>query len=65
MRKFSIAALALAAVMAVAGVAYAANTYSVDLAKGGTKSKGSLKKPSPASFDFGYRSATRRTCARR
>jgi len=54
MRKFSIAALALAAVMAVAGVAYAANTYSVDLAKSKSKSKGTLKKPSPASFDFGY-----------
>src|SRR3954471_17986600 len=54
MRKFSIAALALAAVMAVAGVAYAANTYSVDLAKSKSKSKGTVSKPSPASFDFGY-----------
>jgi hypothetical protein len=54
MRKLWIAALTLAAVMAVAGVAYAANTYSVDLAKSKSASKGSVKKPSPASLDFGY-----------
>jgi hypothetical protein len=55
MRKLSIAAvLALTAVLAVAGIAYATNTYVVDLAKSKSTSKGSLKKPSPASFDFGY-----------
>jgi hypothetical protein len=54
MRKLWIAVLALAAVLAVAGVAAAANTYVVDLAKSKSASKGSLKKPSPASFDFGY-----------
>jgi hypothetical protein len=54
MRKLWIAVLALAAVLAVAGVALAANTYSVDLAKSKSPSKGSLAKPSPASFDFGY-----------
>jgi hypothetical protein len=54
MRKLSIAALALAAVMAVAGVAYAANTYTVSLAKSKSASKGTVAKPSPASLDFGY-----------
>jgi hypothetical protein len=55
MRKLPIvAALALAAVLAVAGVAYATNTYVVDLAKSKSASKGTVKKPSPASFDFGY-----------
>jgi hypothetical protein len=54
MRKLSIVALALAAVMAVAGVAYAANTYKVSLGKSKSASKGSLAKPSPASLDFGF-----------
>jgi hypothetical protein len=54
MRKLWIAALALAGVMAVVGVAYAANTYSVDLAKSKSKGVGTLLKPSPAAFDFGY-----------
>lgn len=54
MRKSWIAALALAAVLAVAGVAVAANTYEVHLA-GGTTGVGSLKKPVPSKLDFGYR----------
>jgi len=54
MRKLWIVVLALAAVMAVAGVALAANTYTVDLAKSKSKSKGTVLKPSPASLDFGY-----------
>jgi len=54
MRKVWIAAVALTAVLAVAGVALAANTYTVDLAKSKSASKGSLAKPSASSFDFGY-----------
>jgi hypothetical protein len=54
MRKLWIPVLALAAVMAVAGVALAANTYSVDLAKSKSASKGSLRAPSPSSLDFGF-----------
>src|SRR5215212_1401024 len=54
MRKLWIVALALAAVMAVSGVALAANTYVVDLAKAG-KGKGSMKKPVPTTLDFGYK----------
>ena len=53
MRKLWIVALALAAVMAVAGVAVAANTYTVHLAKA-TAGKGTMKKPIPAALDFGY-----------
>jgi hypothetical protein len=54
MRKLWIAVLALAAVVAVAGVAVAANTYTVHLAKS-TPGKGTAKKPIPAALDFGYR----------
>jgi hypothetical protein len=54
MRKSWIAALALAAVLAVAGVAVAANTYEVHLASG-TAGVGTLKKPVPSKLDFGYR----------
>jgi hypothetical protein len=54
MRKLLVAVLALAAVVAVAGVAVAANTYTVHLAKS-SKGKGSMTKPVPASLDFGYR----------
>jgi len=53
MRKFLIAAMAALAALAVAGLAYAANVYTVD---GGTKprGKGSLKKPLPVSLNFDY-----------
>jgi hypothetical protein len=54
MRKVWIAALALAAVIAVAGVAFAANTYKVNIAKTKAAGKGSLTKPLPAYFKFGY-----------
>jgi hypothetical protein len=54
MRKLLIAVLALTAVVAVASVAMAANTYEVHLAKA-TKGKGTMKKPVPAALDFGYR----------
>ena len=53
MRKLLIAVLALAAVVAVAGVAVAANTYTVHLAKA-TAGKGSMARPIPAALDFGY-----------
>ena len=53
MRKFLIAALTAAAVLALAGIAYAENTYTVD---GNTKpvTKGSAKKPKPVSLSFDY-----------
>jgi hypothetical protein len=54
MRKLWIVALALAAVIAVAGVAVAANTYQVFLAKAST-GKGTRARPIPTKFDFGYR----------
>ena len=54
MRKFWIGAVALVAVLAVAGAAVAANQYEVHLARG-SKSKGSLKNPEPTKLDFGYR----------
>jgi hypothetical protein len=53
MRKLLLAAFALAAVLAVAGVAYAANTYTVDLAKS-SPGKGSRAHPIPSKLDFGY-----------
>jgi hypothetical protein len=53
MRKLLIPALTALAVLAVGGVAYAANVYTVD---GGSKPavKGSAKKPVPVSLDFSY-----------
>jgi hypothetical protein len=54
MRKFWIAALALAAVVAVAGVAIAANTYQVHLADV-SDGKGTRAKPIPTKLTFGYR----------
>jgi hypothetical protein len=55
MRKlWVVAALALAAVLAVAGVAVAANTYQVFLGKTST-GKGTRAKPIPTKLDFGYR----------
>ena len=54
MRKLWIAALALAAVMAVAGVAVAANTYTVHLGKS-SAGKGTRAKPIPTKLDFGYK----------
>jgi hypothetical protein len=53
MRKFWIAAIAAVAVLAVGGIAYAANLYTVD---GSTKpgGKGSKSKPLPVSLNFDY-----------
>jgi hypothetical protein len=53
MRKFLIAAVAGVTVLAVAGIALAANVYTVD---GGTKprGKGSATKPLPVSLEFDY-----------
>lgn len=53
MRKFLVAAIAAVAVLAVAGIALAANVYTVD---GKTKpaGKGSANKPKPVSLDFEY-----------
>jgi len=54
MRKLWIAALALAAVLAVAGVAIAANTYQVHMAAT-SAGKGTRAKPVPTKLNFGYR----------
>src|SRR5215211_1755961 len=57
MRRFWIGALAAALVAAfsVTGVAYAVNTYVVDIASGGPSNKpGSAAKPGPAFLNFGY-----------
>jgi hypothetical protein len=53
MRKFLIAAVAAAVVLAVGGTAYAVNVYTVG---GKTRPvvKGSAKKPKPVSLDFEY-----------
>jgi hypothetical protein len=54
MRKLWIAVLALAAVVAVAGVAVAVNTYRVTPAASSPTVKGSLTSPDPVSFRFGF-----------
>lgn len=53
MRKLWIAVLALAAVVAVAGVAVAANTYTVHIADS-SPGKGTTARPIPTKLDFGY-----------
>jgi hypothetical protein len=55
MRKLLIAALALAGVLAVAGVALAQNVYETHVAGGRPIAKGSVNKPVPVSVDFGFR----------
>jgi hypothetical protein len=55
MRKLWIAILAIVSLGALAGVALAANTYEVHLAKNSPNKKGAMKKPVPAALDFGYR----------
>jgi len=55
MRKLLIAALALAGVMALAGVALADNVYETHVSGGRPIAKGSVKKPVPVSVDFGFR----------
>jgi hypothetical protein len=54
MRKLSIAALALAAVLAVAGVAYSANVYKVHLGSTTVPGKGSKTRPIPTGLKFGF-----------
>jgi hypothetical protein len=54
MRKLSIAVLALAAVVAVASVAIAANTYKVHVAGTNVKGKGSKKNPIPTGLRLGF-----------
>jgi hypothetical protein len=55
MRKLLIAALALAGVLAVAGVALAQNVYETHVAGGRPIAKGSVNRPVPVSVDFGFR----------
>ena len=54
MRKFSIAVLAVAALVAVASVAYAANVYKVHLGSTTAKGKGSKANPIPTGLKFGF-----------
>jgi hypothetical protein len=55
MRKLWIAAAAAVVVaLSVAGVAYAVNTYDVDIASGSPNKAGSTAKPVPSSLNFGY-----------
>src|SRR5688572_14061700 len=53
MRKLWIAAVAALAVLAVGGIAYAANVYTVDGSTSPVK-KGSKSKPVPVSLNFDY-----------
>jgi hypothetical protein len=55
MRKVLVAALALGALVAVASVAFAANTYTLHKASTSAKGKGSLRKPIPTNLVFGFR----------
>ena len=55
MRKLSMAlAGALVIVIAAAGIAYAVNSYTVTTGKTSSSAKGSLSKPVPTSFKFGF-----------
>jgi hypothetical protein len=55
MRKLWLALAAAGVIaVAVAGVAYAVNTYKVSVAQTKAAGKGSLTKPVPAAFKFGY-----------
>ena len=55
MRKLWIAAIAAAVVaFSAVGVAYAVNTYDVDIASGSPNKAGSTSKPVPSSLNFGY-----------
>src|SRR5215217_3476963 len=55
MRKLSIAGLALAAIFAVASVAFAANVYEDHLGSTTVKGKGSKTKPIPTGLKFGFK----------
>jgi hypothetical protein len=54
MRKLLIAAVTVCAVMAIAGVAIAANQYGLPVASTAPKGKGSPTKPFPTGVKFGY-----------
>ena len=56
MRKLLIAVVAaVVAALSVAGIAYAVNTYEVDIAAGSPDKAGSARKPVPSSLNFGYK----------
>ncbi len=55
MRKLWIAVVAaVVAAISVASIAYAVNTYEVDIASGSPNKAGSTSKPVPSSLNFGY-----------
>jgi hypothetical protein len=55
MRKLWIAAIAAVVVaFSAVGIAYAVNTYDVDIASGSPNKAGSTAKPVPSSLNFGY-----------
>jgi hypothetical protein len=55
MRKLWIAVIAAAVVaFSAVGIAYAVNTYDVDIASGSPNKAGSAAKPVPSSLNFGY-----------
>lgn len=54
MRKLALAAITALAVFAVAGVAYAVNTYNLDTGKATPKGVGTLAKPKPKAVEFDY-----------
>jgi hypothetical protein len=58
MRKFALAAITAVAVFAVAGVAYAVNTYNLDTGKATPKGVGTMKKPKPKAVDFDFSVST-------
>jgi hypothetical protein len=56
MRKFLLAVtMGVVVAMAVAGVAFAVNTYQVSIGKASPDKAGSTKAPKPIKFDFGYK----------
>jgi hypothetical protein len=56
MRKIFLAVtVGLVAALAVAGAAFAVNTYTVSIGKASPDRAGSTKKPVPIKFDFGYK----------
>ena len=55
MRKLWIAGVAaVVVVFSAVGVAYAVNTYEVDIASGSPNKAGSAAKPVPSTLNFGY-----------
>ncbi len=58
MRKSLLLSAALAGLLGIAAVAYAANTYTVDLAQITPTNSGTLKSPKPERIRFGYTVST-------